>query len=102
VLYAFVALRHRYPPDYIIYNTGVHDMLAGSAADYERNLRWALSLIATDTDVLFWSSLPPRDPKSKQVQTPALVREFNRRAAKVMRERERAHYFDVYDFGAGK
>eukprot|EP00953_Heterococcus_sp_UTEX-ZZ885_P006701 4079-Heterococcus_DN1.PRE.11 len=101
----FKDFAQRFAPDYVLWNTGVHDMIDGDAADYENNLRWALSLIMSvqhtkPPKVLFWSSLPPLDD-ALGPQKHDLVRDFNSRAAAVMKENENAFYFDVFDDGDG-
>lgn len=100
----FQSFARRYPADIVFWNTGVHDMKAGDADSFEANLRWAVDLIMSSsgkTHLLYWSSLPPRSD-TPNVQTRELALEFNKRAAKVMGEFERAHYFSVFDLGDGE
>jgi hypothetical protein len=97
----------RYPPDYVLWNTGVHDIKVATADQYETNLHWALDLMLESMPgtVVYWSSLPPKDPLgSEYQQSRDSVLEFNARAKRVFDQSsvgDRVLFLDLFDLGDG-
>jgi hypothetical protein len=100
----FRSYARRYPPDYVVWNNGIHDMNCATADQFESNVRWTMDLILSNTpaSVLYWSCLQPKT--QDYIQTRELVLEFNERAQKVVRQSpiNRVSYLDISQVGEGE